>query len=816
MRRANARETLARACSSGEVCTVSCSLRSFCLAALGLFCHVFSASAADRPARSPRAHFAKIETFAAPDGQRYFALELMPSIAEPPRPARDVAILFDTSASQTGSYRDKALAALDWLLAGLDDGDRVTLLAVDVQAIPLTPTFVYAHSAEMSRALAQLRARVPLGSTDMPGALAAAAMQLTGGAEADRARSAVYIGDGMSTAKLLFTENMRRLMERFVEARISVSSYSIGPRVDHQLLGAIAHHTGGILLSDREEWKPSQIGASLADVVRATVIWPSAVKLPEGYWQVYFRAMPPLRFDRDTVLLGKMPATAGNAAPVEIEVQGEAGGKPLDLKWKLTPQPSDPENAYLAKLVEAARRDGGLSLPTVGAAGLSELRGLVSREAARLVLLGQQALALGEIDRAERFVREAKRLDPLNAQAGALEADVQTVQRGGRAKPYTLPLELRPVGTVARRDAAAGGASSQPADASLLDEVAKQHRVYKQFFRNEVRNSVQASRAMRASDPEGAAKMLKLLLEKVAQAPELDADLRSQLSDYVEASFKAARQQAIVKAERARLGQRLGDEGRPRTRPNPEIPVQDQKIDELLERFNALMDEEHYRDAAADAGAANRPPRAVSAANAELTAHTAGYAAGMNAVVDARHKAEIDSMHQVESSLVPTPDEPPLVYPDANVWRVLSERRKKYQAADLAESSPNDAKLVAALDEKTELDCVAQPLSEVVDYLKARHGIEIQFDDKALSDQGIGTDTPVTRKLKGITLRSALRLLLSEMDLTYVIRSQVLLITTKAEAETMRSSRVYPVPDLAAPLGTPGTGLGRRGLGRGF
>ena len=52
--------------------------------------------------------------------------------------AHDVVVLIDTSASQTGDFRDKGLAALDSMLAGLRETDRVQLLAVDLNSVPLT------------------------------------------------------------------------------------------------------------------------------------------------------------------------------------------------------------------------------------------------------------------------------------------------------------------------------------------------------------------------------------------------------------------------------------------------------------------------------------------------------------------------------------------------------------------------------------------------------------------------------------------------------------------------------------------------------
>lgn len=129
-------------------------------------------------------------------------------------------------------------------------------------------------------------------------------------------------------------------------------------------------------------------------------------------------------------------------------------------------------------------------------------------------------------------------------------------------------------------------------------------------------------------------------------------------------------------------------------------------------------------------------------------------------------------------------------------------------AADevLASKVTNETKIAMALNEKTELDFADQPLSDVVDYLKQRHDIEIQLDYKALTEAGVGTDTPITRTIKGITLESALDLMFSQLGLAWVIHDEVLLITSKAHAGEMIETRVYPVRDLltGAAGGFPG------------
>lgn len=99
-------------------------------------------------------------------------------------------------------------------------------------------------------------------------------------------------------------------------------------------------------------------------------------------------------------------------------------------------------------------------------------------------------------------------------------------------------------------------------------------------------------------------------------------------------------------------------------------------------------------------------------------------------------------------------------------------------------ADPREANIREQLNEKADLDVSEVPLWEVAVYLKQRHGIEIQLDNKALGDAGVGSDIPITRSVKGITLRSILNLILNDLDLTYVIQDGSLVITTKAAAQS--------------------------------
>ncbi len=130
---------------------------------------------------------------------------------------------------------------------------------------------------------------------------------------------------------------------------------------------------------------------------------------------------------------------------------------------------------------------------------------------------------------------------------------------------------------------------------------------------------------------------------------------------------------------------------------------------------------------------------------------------------------------------------PPIVYPSAEVWEELTFRRSKYASVDLSRAGSQFDFILDQLDATTCIDFDQTPLAEVVDYLKEFHGIEIQLDAKSLDEIGIDGNTLVTKKLAGISLRSALKLLLKDLhpSLTYFADryNGVLQITVKSVAE---------------------------------
>lgn len=108
-------------------------------------------------------------------------------------------------------------------------------------------------------------------------------------------------------------------------------------------------------------------------------------------------------------------------------------------------------------------------------------------------------------------------------------------------------------------------------------------------------------------------------------------------------------------------------------------------------------------------------------------------------------------------------------------------------------------KLQEALDKPTEAHYTETPLTEVINDLESQHAIEIEVDTRALSDVGITAEmVVVSRELHAVSLKSVLDLILRDHDLTYLIRDEVLLLTTTERARNEVYVELYRVADLAA------------------
>src|SRR5262249_40726090 len=136
-----------------------------------------------------------------------------------------------------------------------------------------------------------------------------------------------------------------------------------------------------------------------------------------------------------------------------------------------------------------------------------------------------------------------------------------------------------------------------------------------------------------------------------------------------------------------------------------------------------------------------------------------------------REERFLATLLQVEKSHVPFPDEPPIQFPPAAIWRELTRERKgKYESSGLAEDDPATLARIQELQRKLSATVTLEkgiepaPLKDVLEFLQDRYGLTILIDDQAfrapeVGIEAIGDQQVRLPKMFGVSLSTVLRLL---------------------------------------------------------
>jgi hypothetical protein len=209
-----------------------------------------------------------------------------------------------------------------------------------------------------------------------------------------------------------------------------------------------------------------------------------------------------------------------------------------------------------------------------------------------------------------------------------------------------------------------------------------------------------------------------------------------------------------------------------------------------------------------------------------FVADTTGFLAQELAFEQAKRYRALLALQDVDRASVPFPDNQIIEYPDAELWRSLSERRiQRYgKAVDLLDRDPKTKSILEKLEEPISMSFANEtPLEDVLKYIKAATqgpndtGIPIYVDPVGLNEAEKTMTSPVTLDLEGVPLKTTLRLLLKQLGLTYTVKDGLLTITSESSEDQPTEIRVYPVADLAIiPISLMGGGMGGGMGGRGM
>jgi hypothetical protein len=129
-------------------------------------------------------------------------------------------------------------------------------------------------------------------------------------------------------------------------------------------------------------------------------------------------------------------------------------------------------------------------------------------------------------------------------------------------------------------------------------------------------------------------------------------------------------------------------------------------------------------------------------------------------------------------------------------WVEKSKRRSP--AMQLTET---ERAILKALNSPIDIDFKSEPLQNVLDYLQKKIGQPILVPREVLGEVGATYESPITIQGNRASTRTILKKVLAELNLTYVIKNQVIQVTTREQAKEMMTVRAYYVGDLVSSTG---------------
>jgi hypothetical protein len=110
-----------------------------------------------------------------------------------------------------------------------------------------------------------------------------------------------------------------------------------------------------------------------------------------------------------------------------------------------------------------------------------------------------------------------------------------------------------------------------------------------------------------------------------------------------------------------------------------------------------------------------------------------------------------------------------------------------------------DAQIRAALNKVLpEVKFEDMPLRQALEWVQASMNVNVHVQWKALEDEGVAADTPVTFALKNVSVERLLRMVIDELEtpVAYAIQDGVLTISTRERLRRHLRTQVYDVRDL--------------------
>ena len=793
-------------------------------------------------------------------GDSLFALQVKPALAANAPRERDLTILVDTSASQARGPLATARKLTEALVGELKAGDRVSIWTVNLATATqsLTRGLKPANSADVKDALKALADEVPVGANDLKNAVEKAIAGFDN--REGRQRVIVYLGSGKSLVNPITNADRLALGEKMTAKEIGFFPVPLGAHLEPTNLHGLATATGGLLVRHQAEEPVASTLKKVNEAVAAPILYTKDFSLGNDVVEFYPTKLPPVRGDAPTLVVGKF---AKPGAKLDYTVKGAQAGRDVKITTTENVPAAEIDNFFLIGMVDqwkvADRKEAASPFRADRALAMSQMRSTLQRD--EFVAQGHWAIELDRFDVAAQLFAAARKIDPADADADAGARIVDKLRNGlltkdqlkngggvgpaGRpalGKPEDPAIRIQGKGKLTRdrmdkmvvlaeedkmpapgaNPAAGNNDANFPPDREPFLRLQQQRQaVEEQRITGLVNEAERQARRILASDPETAHDVLKRTLASVRDNADLTPQTRQRLTNRLEDALRNVDTQGVRIKRDLDERLRLEADARARIARITEEARTEESIQRRIQAFNQLMNtgrvEEAHREALVLE--ADTIARGGSIKSVMVAAHDMGInAIHIKEQAEIRRASEenyLRAMLQVDKSHIPFPDEPPVGFPPASIWRELTNRRKGlWESVGLGEDAAGRAaanrikeKLATPVNLDKGIDANT-PLKDALEFLADRYDLTLIIDSKAFEAIGVQKveEQPVQLpKMVGVSMTTVLRLLLAQIkgDVytgTYLVRRDYIEVTTSYNAAAEKIIRAYPVADLVIPI----------------
>jgi general secretion pathway protein D len=339
-----------------------------------------------------------------------------------------------------------------------------------------------------------------------------------------------------------------------------------------------------------------------------------------------------------------------------------------------------------------------------------------------------------------------------------------------------------------------------PADLTPMQLAEMESQVENRRVYNEITSGLATANDMRTSDPLGAMDRMQKLRRRVTDS-KLDATASASMLAMVDRAISEQKQ--YVEANRGQIELDLANAAVRAELANDQIRKQriDDEIASLVDTFNDLMEQRRYPEAEVVAKKVGELSPGSSIAKSMFHTSRMGVRLATNEEISsAKEDNFAKSLLDIDRASIPWDPARDIDFGDAQQWSELSRRRKTLGESD-SRYTAAELEIKRRLSTPVDVHYKARPLSDVIQDLSAVTNIPIVMDSRAMSEMRVTSDAPVTLQLNTpIKLQSALKLILDEFELTYIIENDVLQITSHEARRSRVWPKTYRVTDLVTPI----------------